>query len=64
MAPDSNVMQKTRRTQPWAPGSQSGEMLWRTSGNFAAREKRTAMTTSAWGVPEEPRPDFRLMQEN
>jgi Arc/MetJ-type ribon-helix-helix transcriptional regulator len=37
-------------------------MLWRTSGNFAAREKRTAITTPAWAVPETPRPDFQLLQ--
>jgi len=37
-------------------------MLWRTSGNLAAREKRTAMNTSAWAVPEARGLDFRLLQ--
>jgi Arc/MetJ-type ribon-helix-helix transcriptional regulator len=47
--------EKSHRTQPWAPGSQSGEMLWLTSGNFAAKKKKAAITTSAWAVPEGPR---------
>jgi hypothetical protein len=39
-------------------------MLRHTSGNFAAREKRTAMTTSAWAVPDASRRDFQLLQTN